>query len=160
MKKVLVLGMSLLTLSTCFAQDSLKPKKEPLNCYASGFFATSTGNNFNAASYAGVEVGVGFKNVQFGISSGRGNLDKTIGAENVSNYWYEAKTYATFPLGNVKGFVVAGWGQYYNSTHNFIEYGGGIVYSIKNVDLMLQVSNWDGVVYVSPGIAYNFQIKK
>ena len=157
MKKLLVFALTVFTLSIGYSQDSDSLKK-PLNCYASGFLATSNGNNFNAASYAGVELGVCFKNVQFGVSSGRGNLVKAVGEESISNYWYEAKTYATFPLGNVKGFVVAGWGQYYNSTHSFIEYGGGFVYSIKNVDLMMQVSSWDGVVYASPGIAFNFSL--
>lgn len=63
------------------------------------------------------------------------------------------------PIGSIKGFVVAGWGQYYSTTHSFIEYGVGASYSIKNFDLGITASNWDRVVYVTPGICYNFSVR-
>ncbi len=131
--------------------------KKSLDCYISGSLSTSNGNNFNSNSYAGIEIGVCVKNITLGLASGRGNLD--FSSELIQNYWYEIKTSVSKPIGNVKCFILAGWGQYYNTTNSFIEYGAGFSYSIKNIDLCLQVSNWDKITYVSPGIAYNFSIK-
>ena len=127
--------------------------------YISGCLSMSTGDNFNQSAYPSLELGACFKNFCFGFNSGRLNIDKSpFNGEKIENYYYELKSSVSFPLGAFKGYVVAGWGQYYNSTHSFIEYGGGVVYSIKKIDLMIQVSNWDRTVYVSPCIAYNFSL--
>ncbi len=138
-----------------YSQDSIS--RIPIEFYASTFIATSSGNDFNQDSYTGIEAGIYVKNLAFGISTGCGNL-KTISSDNASNYWFETKTYIYFPLGSVKGFGVAGWGQYYNTSQSFIEYGGGLVYSIKKFDVSLTVSNWDNQFYIAPGITYNFKL--
>lgn len=155
MKKILFIAFGLFAMSS-FAQDS-KPKS--LDCYVAGSVSMPSGNNFKQDAYPSLEVGVCKKNFMFGLSSGRLNFDTSpYGKEKADNYYYELKTYASFPIGEIKGFVVAGWGQVFNSNHTFIEYGGGLVYSIKKVDLIVQVSSWDGKVYLSPGIAYNFSL--
>lgn len=158
MKKVVLIALSIFTMST-FAQTDSTKKHKQLDCYVSGFYATSTGNSIGASSYAGVEAGVSFKNLGFGLSSGRGNL-AAMPKETSNLYWYEVKTYGYIPVGSIKFIVVAGWGQYYNSVHSFIEYGTGFVYSIKKVDLGMTISNWDNAWYVSPGITYNFSVGK
>lgn len=161
MKKLLLIIMIAVGITASAQTDSTKSccsKPKSLDLYVSTGLSTATGNNFNQSTYAGVEIGVCRENVMFGFASGRGNLDFT--SDMTENYWYEAKVYATKQIGVVKGFVVAGWGQYYKTTHSFIEYGAGISYSIKKVDLCLTVSNWDNIVYVSPGICFNFSLGK
>ena len=157
-KRIALLGLALCTtLATAtFAQtkDTTKTDRKKLDCYFAGSMSTSTGDNFNQNTYAGVELGVCAKNMMFGFATGRGNLDFT--SDQTENYWYEIKSYASMPVGSVKAFVVAGWGQYYKTTHSFIEYGAGASYSIKKFDLSITVSNWDRVVYISPGVCFNF----
>lgn len=151
MKKVLLIAMTMFTLSFIAQTDSTKKK---LDCYIGTSLSTSTGNNFNQNTYAGIEVGVCAKNMMFGYATGRGNLDFT--SDMTENYWGEIKAYACLPVGSVKAFVIGGWGQYYKTTHSFIEYGVGAAYSVKKFDLSITVSNWDGVMYVSPGVCFNF----
>lgn len=95
----------------------------------------------------------------FSIASGRGNLDFS-SSDASSNYWFEVKSYAYIPIGNINCYVLGGWGQYINTTHSFIEYGVGASYSIKNIALSVAVSNWDNYTYISPGITYNFSVGK
>jgi hypothetical protein len=156
MKKILLIAMSIFTMAT-FGQTDTTKKHKQLDCYVSGFFATSTGNKIGDASYAGVEAGIGFKNIGFGLSSGRGSL--AAAQKETSNlYWYEIKTYAYIPVGSIKCFIIAGWGQYYNTTQSFIEYGAGFSYSVKKFDLGMTISNWNNAWYVSPGVTYNFSL--
>jgi hypothetical protein len=158
MKKNLFIILMLISIKS-FAQTEPTQKKA-LDCYLSGSLSVSTGTNFRQNSYPSVEMGVYVKNLAFAFNTGRLNFGKSpYKGEKLKNYYYELKTTASFPLGEIKGYVIAGWGQYYNSNHNFIEYGGGIIYSIKKIDLIIQVSNWDGTVYLSPGVVYNFSMK-
>ena len=60
------------------------------------------------------------------------------------------------PLGDLSGSVIFGYGGYFNSSRNFIEYGAGISYKVKHISYGVMVSNWDGVTYVTPNITYNF----
>lgn len=159
MKKILAICIAVAASLCVSAQDSTRVKT--LDCYFGASLSTATGNNFYQSSYASAELGVCRKNTSFAFAMGRGNLDASpYGKEKIDNYWFEAKAYATVPIGNIKGIVVFGWGQYFNSNHSFIEYGAGFSYSVKKFDLGLTVSNWDNVVYVSPGISYNFSFKK
>jgi hypothetical protein len=151
MKRLLIIALSIFTLSSFAQTDSTKKK---LDCYLAGSLSTSTGNNFNQNSYAGIELGVCAKNMMFGYATGRGNLDFT--SDMTENYWGEIKAYACHQFGSVKGYVLGGWGQYYKTTHSFIEYGGGASYSVKKFDLSITVSNWDNVWYISPGVCFNF----
>ena len=158
MKKLILIAFSLFAV-TAFSQsknDTTKCCKKGLDMYLSTGLSTSTNDNFNQGTYAGLEIGVCAKNMMFGFASGRGNLDFT--TDMTENYWYEVKAYACHQFGAVKGFVVGGWGQYYKTTHSFIEYGAGASYSIKKFDLSITVSNWDRVVYISPGVCFNFSL--
>ncbi len=157
MKKIVISAIVSFALSASAQTDSTK--KKSLDCYFAASVSMSTGDNFKQNSFPSLELGVYFKNLAFGFNAGRFNFDKSpYGAEKLDNYYYELKTVVSFPIGSIKGYAMAGWGQY-KPVHSFIEYGGGIIYSINSFDLMMQVSNWDKVVFVSPGIAYNFSIK-
>ena len=159
MRKLFLITIASLALNISNAQtDSSKHK--PLDCYVAGSLSMSTGDNFAASSYPSFEFGFCWKNMAFGLNTGRMSLEKSpYDGEQIENYYSEIKTNIYFPIGPIKGYVVTGWGQYYNSKHSFIEYGGGIVRSIGKFDLMLQVSSWNQCMYLSPGIAYNFSIK-
>jgi hypothetical protein len=160
MRKVFAVIASLMLVGASAQTDTLK-KKNGLDCYVSGFFATSTGNNIKQASYAGVEAGVCLKNFMVGLSTGRGNLYKPAGqSDNINNYWYEVKTYGTMPIGVLKGSIIMGWGQFYKTTQYFIEYGVGLSYSAKAFDFGLCATNWDNAWYVAPEITYNFNVGK
>lgn len=141
-----------------YSQDTTKTKKV-LDCYIAASLSTSSGSNFNQSTFPSVELGISKKMMTIGFIIGRSNLEKTT-IEKLENYWYEIKTTASMPIGPIKGFILAGWGQYYNSNQNFIEYGAGFSYSIKKFDLNMQVSSWYNTVYISPGITYNFKLKK
>jgi len=157
MKKIVCFTIVLLSISSYAQPDSTK--KKSLDCYFAGSVSMSTGDNFKQNSYPSLELGVCHKNLAFGLNLGRLNFDESpYVIEKIDNYYFELKSMAYFPVGSLKGYVIAGWGQY-KPDHSFIEYGGGIAYSIKNIDLVLQISNWDRIVYLSPGIAYNFCIK-
>ena len=43
-----------------------------------------------------------------------------------------------------------------NTKHNFIEYGGGISYTLGSFSYGITGSNWDGITYVTPSITFNF----
>ncbi len=152
MKKLFTIIILMIISIDGFSQsDNIKREITP---YLSTSFSTSTGDDFKLNSYYGVETGIGVKNLMFGLAGGRGNIDYS--SDNIRNYWYEIKTYASVPIGSVRGFVVIGWGQYFKTGHSFLEYGAGAAYTIKRFDISLTVSNWDKVVYVTPGVCYNF----
>jgi hypothetical protein len=162
MKKLFIVALSVLTLNTYSQMDSAKCHRgsatKSLDCYFAGGISTSTGDDLKQSTWPSAELGVCFKAVSFGLNVGRFNFDKSpYAGEKIDNYYYEVKTIACFPICSIKGFVMAGWGQY-KPTHSFVEFGGDIVYSVKRFDLIVQVSNWNGILNVSPGIAYNFSI--
>jgi hypothetical protein len=156
MKTKTIIAILLLFSIASYSQNV--DQKKHLNSYVSASLSMSGGDNFKLNSYPSLEVGAfATDNLSFGLNIGRLNLDKSpYSCEKLDNYYYELKSSATFPLGSIKGFIVGGWGQYYNTT--FLEYGGGIIYSVNKFDFVLQVSNWDKATYLSPGIVYNFQL--
>lgn len=155
MKKILLIAGLIMSLNISAQTDSSKH----VDCYIAGFLSTTSGNNFNSNTYAGLELGVYLKeSLALGVVTGRGNLD--FSSDMKEYYWSEVKGTAYKQFGSVTCYVLAGWGQYYNTTHSFIEYGGGAIYSIKKFDIGVTVSNWDNIFYVSPGITYNFRIGK
>lgn len=160
MKKLLLIIVAAFSMNAYAQTSTPEPKAKSLDCYAAGSLSMSTGNDFKMSSYPSLELGISRGNTAFGFNSGRSNLGKSpYAGENIKNYYGEAKVMVYFPIGSIKGYVIGGLGAYYNSNHSFIEYGGGVVRSVGKIDLMLQVSNWDQIVYLSPGIAYNFSIK-
>lgn len=151
MKKICLILSLLLSINVFSQTDSTKKEIIP---YISASLSTSTGGCFKVNSYYGLEAGIGIKNLAFGLAGGRGSFDYS--SENISNYWYELKSYVSFPVGSVRGFAVGGWGQYFNTGHSFLEYGVGAAYNVGRFDLSMTVSNWDNTVYLSPGICFNF----
>lgn len=153
MKKILTI-IYLLTATSLFAQDSTKT---PINGYISYGLSLSNGNDFLTNTYTGLEGGIMYKNFGAGLVFGRGSL-KGLGGkqDNLSNYFYEVKTFASYPIGAISGSVLFGYGGYLNSNHNFIEYGVGISYAVGKFQYGATYSNWDGVNYVTPNITYNF----
>lgn len=151
MKFYLILSILL----SCTFINAQTDTTKSFNFYVAASLSTTNGNDFALNSFASIELGLCVKNFNIGGLVGRGDLNfaKT---DDISNYWYEIKIAASRPFGSAKCFILAGWGQYFNTGQSFIEYGGGLSYSISKFDLCLQVSNWNKTFYVSPGIAYNF----
>lgn len=135
--------------------DSTNVKKN-LDVYVSTSLSISNSSEstFDNTSYASVEVGLCKGDVSLGLVLGRGNINFK-SKDVVSNYWYEAKVTQSFPIGKLDGFVLMGIGNYIDTQKVFVEYGGGLSYKPKKVTYFSQVSNWDGIWYVSPGIMFN-----
>jgi hypothetical protein len=163
MKKILTI-VCLLMASVTFGQNFkksspyVKEKKEsPIDAYVSYGLSLTNSSDFRTSSYTGLETGIMYKNLGAGVIFGRGSL-KGLGqkSDNLGQYFYEVKTSASMPLGDLSGSVIFGYGGYFNSSRNFIEYGAGISYKVKHISYGVMVSNWDGVTYVTPNITYNF----
>jgi hypothetical protein len=154
MKKILILALTLIT-SLGFAQtDSTKVKTTG---YTSLGLALSNNSDFKTGAFTSLETGLQRNNIAVGIIFGRGSL-AGLGRsnDNLSNYFYELKTTGYFPLGSVTGSVIFGWGGYFKTQHSFIEYGGGISYSVGKMGYGVTYSNWDGTNYLTPCITLNF----
>jgi hypothetical protein len=157
MRKLVVLLMCMWAVST-FAQDSTKVEKTPITGYISAGFSTTNGDNFRQASYVALEAGAMYQNFGLGAIIGRGNM-VGIGKKGdvIGNYYYEFKASGYFPLtGVLTGNILFGWGGYFDSSHQLIEYGVGMSYSYKKMGFGVMYSNWDGLNYVTPNITYNF----
>lgn len=161
MKKVLLAFAIMVTVSVSFAQDTTA--LEGPNCpmeitpyIASGISIPNT-SDFSASSYWSAEVGVMFDNITVAGVFGVNSLDAFNATGGIDNYWYEAKVAYSFPLGFVDGYGVFGIGSYIGRSGSvFIEYGGGIMKSFGHVGAFLQVSSWDGITYMTPGLSYSF----
>jgi len=154
MKRVILLMVISFT-SMAFAQD------DDTNCevmeitpyVATGISIPNT-VDFSADAYMSVEFGVMFDNFTVAGVFGVNNLESF---GNINGYWYEGKVAYSFPLGFVDGYGVFGVGSYIGTKGSiFIEYGGGIMKSFGNFGTFLQVSSWDGTVYMTPGLSYSF----
>ena len=165
MKKVLLAFAIMFTASVTFAQMDLSDTTELSgpNCpmeitpyVASGISIPNT-SDFSASSYWSAEVGVMFDNITVAGVFGVNSLDAFKATGGIDNYWYEGKVAYAFPLGFVDGYGVFGVGSYIGTSGSvFIEYGGGIMKSFGNVGAFLQVSSWDGIKYMTPGLSYSF----
>ncbi len=161
MKKIFTI-ICLMFATVTFSQNldttSIKAKeKSQISGYVSYGLSLTNSSDFRTSSYTGLETGITYKNLGVGVIFGRGSL-KGLGqkSDNLSQYFYEVKTSAGFPIGDLTGSFIFGYGGYFNTNHNFIEYGGGFSYTIKHISYGVMVSNWDGVTYVTPNITYNF----
>jgi len=154
MKKILTI-MCLVVTCTTFGQsnDSTKTKTSG---YISAGISLTNGDNFKSNSYSSIEAGIMRDNITLGGIFGRGSLSGINSSDNIKNYFYEIKTTASYPVGSVSGSILFGYGGYFNTTHNFIEYGVGITYNKGKMGYGVTYSNWDGVNYVTPSITFNF----
>jgi hypothetical protein len=155
MKKTLLILVALI--STCaFAQTESCCTEPRLSPYISYGLSVTNSSDFKTSSYTGLEVGAMYDNIGAGIVFGRGSLAGMFKQDDIRNYFYEVKAIGTFPLGSLTGSVILGYGGYIDTKHNFIEYGGGISYSVGRVSYGITGSNWDGITYVTPSITFNF----
>ena len=160
MKKILTLALICLISTVTFAQTdstSCCKKKSPITGYLSYGLSVTNSSDFNSSSYTGLEGGIMKENFGLDLVFGRGSL-KGLGSstDNIQNYFYEVKTFASYPIGNVSGSFILGYGGYIDTPHMFIEYGAGLCYNIGKVGLGATYSNWDGVNYITPSITLNF----
>lgn len=162
MKKILaIIGLFLATTMTTFSQTtdttSCCSKKTPITGYVSYGLSMTNSSDFATSSYTGIEGGIMKGNLGLGVVFGRGSL-AGLGksGDNIRNYFYEAKMTGSFPMGNVNGTVLLGYGGYIDTKHQFIEYGVGISYTVGKFAYGATYSNWDGVNYITPGVTFNF----
>lgn len=136
-------------------QDEVTKKYSPY--LAVGLSMVNDGD-FRMDSYPSVELGVMRDNIAVGVVVGRGNLEGMLGDnDNIGNYFYEGKVAFYFPIGSVSGYGLLGAGSYISKADKdvFFEYGAGISKEFKGFSVFAQVSNWDGVTYVTPGVSIN-----
>ena len=155
MKKILTILM--LFASTIMFSQTSDSTGSSISGYVSYSLSMTNSSTFRASSYTGVETGVMYDNISLGAIFGRGNLvglgRKT---DNIGQYFYEVKASASAPIGSLTGSVIFGYGGYFNSSHNFIEYGLGVSYTCNRFGYGLTVSEWDGTMYMTPCITFNF----
>ncbi len=148
MNKILLV-LALLVSAATFSQEE---KLQPSYYLAAGLSVTNSGD-FSNSSYFSVEGGVMYDNISFGAVVGRNNLSGLFEDISLDNYWGEIKTAVSHPLGFVSIYGVLGAGAYFENGNMFIEYGAGLSKEFKNFGVFLQVSNWDGVDYITPGVS-------
>lgn len=154
MKKIFILTLITLFTTTIFAQSDSTESK--ITHYVSLGLSTSNSIDFKTTSYIAVETGVNYENLGLGMIFGRGNLAGFGKGDVINNYFYEIKTIGNFPLGKLSGNIILGYGGYFKTFHMFVEYGYGMGYSKGNFGYGITISNWDGIVYLTPSITYNF----
>ena len=112
-------------------------------------------SNLGADAYASAEVGLMVDNFTVAGVFGVNNLNSF--GDGIDAYWYEGKVAYSFPMGIVDGYGVMGIGSYIGTPGSvFIEYGLGIMKSFGDLGTFVQVSKWDGITYITPGLSYSF----
>jgi hypothetical protein len=154
MKLLLTAILSVFTASLLHAQETERAKPD-LYVSAGLSISNSYDTTFSYSSYPSLEVGLMKNNFSMGLVLGRSNLSG-FRNDDISNYWYELKAALAFPVGKFNGYGLLGVGNYISTERIFVEYGAGFSYSFKQWGVFSQVSNWDGVWYVTPGVSYTF----
>ena len=166
MKKLFTLALLCLSLSLVAQTkiDSVKTKvattdtsKLKVCGYLSWGISVTNSSNFFESSYTGLEGGITYGDFGAGLIFGRGSLSG-LGSkgDNIQNYFYEAKTFYSHPIGKFTPSILFGFGGYIATKHNFIEFGAGVSYSVKKMSYGITVSDWDGKPYLTPSVTYNF----
>lgn len=119
---------------------------------ATGLSVPNTGDFLNDA-YASVEFGATIENFSVGAVFGRNNLKDVAQDESLDDYWYELKLAASVPFGYVDAYGLVGVGSYIENGGVFLEYGVGLSKEVGPCNVFVQVSNWDGKTYVTPGVS-------
>ena len=160
MKRLLPLALIFISLSMFSQKADTTKSKIPFTGYVCASMPMSNSNhNFASSSFASVEGGFCYSNMQFGLALGRGSLAgfKMGEQDNLQNYYYEVMMYPSFPLGILTGNLIMGYGGFFDSKIMFIEYGAGASYSLnKKVSFGMSCFNWNSVNFISPGITFNF----
>lgn len=151
MKKLFLLFALMLSTVT-FAQQ----EESNVSFYVATGLSITNSDNFGESSYVSGELGLMIDNVAFGAVVGRNNLTGIFGEnETWNNYWYEGKVAVYQPLGYVDGYALVGVGTYVENSSIFLEYGLGVSRDFDGLGVFIQVSNWDEVTYVTPGISFS-----
>ena len=106
-------------------------------------------------SYPSVELGTSVDGMSFALVTGRSDNNYSE-SERLDHYWWELKTAFTFPAGSFDVYGLLGIGHYFSTDRVFIEYGIGFSRTLGKISYFAQVSNWDALWYVTPGLAYTF----
>ncbi|MEM9067294.1 MAG: hypothetical protein AAGE52_02270 [Myxococcota bacterium] len=123
---------------------------------AAGLSISNTGDgNFGEATYPSIEFGLSKGAASFGLVFGRESNDYS-GSGEASDYWWELKLSVAVPVRDFSAYGLLGFGNYLSTDQFFIEYGLGVSYSWGPVSVFAQISNWDGVWYVTPGLMLSF----
>ena len=131
--------------------ESVKPSFTPyISAGVSIGNDNGTESTFSEMSCASIELGVMYENVSFAVVTG---LNSFSTANDVGEYFYEGKVAVSAPLGYVDGFALAGVGSFFGRGDVFIEYDLGISKEFKGFGTFVQVSKWNGTMYVTPGIS-------
>lgn len=99
----------MLLTSQLFSQtDSTKTKFVPYACLG---ISVTNSIDFKESSFPSIEGGASYKNISAGIVLGRGNF-VGLGDKNdmIGNYYYEGKFTGSFPIGELTGNVIFGYG--------------------------------------------------
>lgn len=145
MKKMLIIATMLIGMIT-FAQEN------STSYYLATGISIPNSNDFLNDSYGSMEVGLMHNNLAFGAVIGRNNLNHIGQDESLRNYWYEGKVAVYVPVGYVEAYGLLGVGSYIDNGGVFLEYGCGVSKNYDNFGLFVQVSNWDGTTYITPGL--------
>lgn len=149
--KNIFLALAILVSTISVAQQT----DSSLSFYAATGLSMANSSNFEQSSYISAEVGGMYENVALAIVVGRNNLEGTFGSnESLNNYWYEGKVAVYQQVGAVDAYGLLGAGSYIENGDLFLEYGAGISKEFDALGVFIQVSNWDGVNYITPGVSF------
>jgi hypothetical protein len=153
-KKIFIILLFLSCYLDTFAQDTTECKKYK---YISAGISLTNGNNFLIDAYNSVEFGGVYKNIGIGMVLGRGTLKGMLRTgDSLNKYFYEIKTCPSISISVLSFNMILGYGGYFNTKNNFIEYGFGSSITQGDFSYGVSYSNWDGVNYISPSITFNF----
>lgn len=152
--KKLLLVLAVLMSTVVFSQEEVKESK--ITPYIAAGLSMTNSTDFTATSYPSMELGFMRDNVSVAGVFGRNNLAEAK-PEHIDNYWCEAKVAVSTDFGYVSGYGVLGVGTYIGTNGSlFIEYGVGIAKEFGSFGTFIQVSNWDGITYLTPGFSVSF----
>jgi hypothetical protein len=156
MKHLLTI-ICLFLVTNTFAQNATDTTKHKVGGYISMGLSVTNSSDFLTSSYTAIEGGIMYRDFGVGLVFGRGSLKGMGGKDdNLKNYYVEGKVSYSHTIKMVTFTPFFGYGGYIGTKHNFIEYGVGASYAIKNIGLGVAFSNWDGINYLTPNITYNF----
>lgn len=146
---IVILTLLISTISLAQSESKLSPY---ISTGVSIGNDNGTDSTFSEMSCASIELGVMYENLSFAVVTG---LNSFSTADTIGEYFYEGKVAVSTSLGYVDGFALAGVGSFFGRGDVFIEYGLGISKEFKDFGTFVQVSNWNGTVYVTPGVYLN-----
>ena len=109
MKNILTLFTLLATITAFGQTKSCDTTRNKINGYLSYGLSLTNSNSFKKTSYTGLEGGITYGQIGLGGIFGRGSLMGLASkSDNISNYFYEVKTFASQPMGKLTSTVLFG----------------------------------------------------